>query len=125
MNFKLRFYYNLKLLPTKKGRLVPVLFTSLLVHFFVLFFALNVGFRLSLPELAKAFETKIQPIMAKNELPAALKPRKSDFGSFVFFDKPNEKIPQQMPEQEIKKQAATDTQPQEKIVEKKTNTSRA
>ena len=119
MNFKLRFYYNLKLLPTKKERLAPIFFTSLFVHFFLLFLVLKVGFRLSLPELAKAFEAKIQPLMTKNELPAALKPRKSDFGSFVFFDKPSEKIPQQMPEQEIKKQAAADTQPQEKIVEKK------
>lgn len=119
MNFKLRFYYNLRLLPTKKRRFVDFLFTSLFVHFFVLFFILKVGFRLSLPELVKAFEAKTQPLMTNNELLAALKPRKSDFGSFVFFDKPSEKIPQQMPEQEIKKQAATDTQPQEKIVEKK------
>ncbi|MBY0353855.1 TonB family protein [Candidatus Babeliales bacterium] len=100
MNFKHHFF-DLELSHHKKKRLTLFIIASLLFHVFLLFFVLHVGFNISLPELVKAFEQKIQqiqPVFEKNEMPAALKPKKSDFGSFVFFDNPTDTIPQQMPE---------------------------
>ncbi|MBX9830519.1 TonB family protein [Candidatus Babeliales bacterium] len=121
MNFKHHFF-DLELSHHKKKRLTLFVIASLLFHFFLLFFVLHVGFHISLPDLVKAFEQKIQhiqPIFEKNEMPAALKPKKSDFGSFVFFDNPTDIIPQQMPEATSKGQADMEVEPKEKVAEKK------
>jgi len=57
----------------------------------------------------------------KNELPASLRPKKSDFGTFVFFDEPAPVIPKKLPEEppHIQQPPKKIEKPQKKIAQKK------
>ncbi len=78
------------------------------------------------------------PVVERKELPASLKPKLSEFGSFVFFDEtPQQEIPKTMPTEEPasdeedqkqeqvqpqiiqKKQEAAPEKPVEKVIENK------
>ena len=89
--FRLNFSFEKKY---KKELLL--LFLSLLAHLILIVVFFTFGFH------KKFFKVVVPQKISKDksELPASLKPRKSKFGSYVFFDDtPHEKIPKTMPEE--------------------------
>ena len=83
-----------KLIKKKKKRNISIIFLlSLIFHLSILLIMISSAF--------KKFDTKNKnPILIKNkedEIPASLKPRKSNFGTTVFFDDTPEFTPPKTP----------------------------
>lgn len=114
----------------KKNRdpFIIFLLLSLVFHFIIFFLLFIVDFRVKLSSVTALLKKDIKKYPRK-ELPASLKPRKSNFGTSVYFDEPTQRIPhtvspqEKIPFQPLKQERKEPPQPkpleQEKKEEKK------
>lgn len=84
-----------KLTPKKRKHTLRIIFLiSLFIHLIFLLIFLTINFQYPLKNAVKAFQEKIQKF-PRTELPASLKPKKSNFGTPVMFENTPEPEPQE------------------------------
>jgi TolA protein len=103
-----------------KKKFTPLLWWSLLIHTILLLFILIFAFK----KIKQFSPLTIAKLKEKNELPASLKPKKSEFGATVFFDdkamfKPPETkfMAQQEVQEESEKVKQIQPDPEQKKIE--------
>ena len=102
----------------KRKYIQIILFLSAALHVLLLLIFFSFEFQKKMKAI-KALLKKLPP-PTKRELPASLKPRKSNFGTFVFYEQEPQIIPKKLPEQQPEQKEAPPVQPQKsKVVQKK------
>ncbi len=81
----------------RKKRSIFFIVFSVLIHVILLYLFFNQDFYKKLSVLQKKLQEKKLFVAKRPELPASLKPRKSRFGTTVFFEEPEKKVPDSFP----------------------------
>ncbi|MFH0898724.1 MAG: hypothetical protein V1855_04040 [bacterium] len=83
----------------QRPALIPFLLASVGIHLLILLSFFSFSFKTKLLHMKEVLAQIAQH--KKRDLPASLKPRKSEFGTFVFYEQPPVQIPKQFPKEHI------------------------